>query len=449
MTTSDASESEEMMAAVPTVIRPAAEPKAESPPPAPKTSSQPQAASPADESDAGRAAVAAPLASTVFASGAKIIRNGALNLVVENPTSALQGVQQIITSISGAYVANAEVRRAGDVQPTSLTLRVPAEAFDGAMNALRALAQEVLAEQVTAQDVTEEYSDVDARIRNLQAAETQLLLLLERTGTVEDLLKVENRLAEVREEIEKLQGRLNVLDNRIALATIHVLLHAPPDVSVEIVTETPPTAHTVTRFALTYRNQGSVAARETWLTLHVPEHLSVIDVGRGGRFDPTVRAVHWSLGDIAPGTEGRVYANLRVVSAANDILLIAEIYSASVDANSVNNAVSKPLTFAPDLALEAEGPASAAQGSDITIWVSYGNVGTADASDVTIEATLPPGLTFVRASFGGSYDSETGAVIWETWTRASKGERPSIYAPASGCVRGLFADSDSCCSRRI
>ena len=409
MTVSDTSESE----SAPLMMIVRATPKAESPPPEPKSSSQTQTTASTTESSAGRAAVAAPLASTAFASGAKIIRNGSLTLIVKNPSSGLQGVQQIVASVPGAFIANAEVKRAGDPQPTLLTLRVPAEAFDQVFAALRALAQEVLAEHITASDVTEEYSDVDARIRNLQVAETQLLSLLERSGNVEDLLKVQNRLTEVREEIEKLQGQLNVLENRIALATIHVLLHAPSDISVDLEADIAPTAHAVSRFNLTYRNSGSVAARDVEIILYVPERLSVYEVSRDGKFDPTARTIRWSLSEVSAGMEGRAYTLLRVVSAEEDILLNADIHSTSVDANTANNATSMTLSFAPDLALEVEAPVSRAQGGGFPVWVSYANGGTADAFDVTILATLPPGLTFVRADSGGSFDSDTGEVVWK------------------------------------
>ena len=376
-------------------------------------SAQAEVAAFAAERSARKIAVAAPVASVSFANDAKVIRNGSLTLVVENPASAVMGVEQIIAGIPGAFIASAEVRQAGDLQPSSLTLRVPAQAFDQAMAALRALAHEVLSEQISARDVTEEYTDVDARLRNLQAAETQLLALLEKADTVEDLLKVENRLADVREEIERLQGRLNVLEDRIALATIHVLLHGPPDLSVEIATENLPSAHTVAAFAITYRNDGSVAARDTRLTLYVPERLNVFDVSHGGRYEPTTRQIQWTLSDVAPGAVDNVFVQLRVESTENDILLSAEVQSTSVDANQANNTAGMTLSFTPDLALEANGPASGAEGSEIPIWISYSNVGTADAADVTVEATLPPGLTFVRADFGGSYDRDTDKVVWK------------------------------------
>ena len=360
-----------------------------------------------------KVALAAPVSNVSFADDAKVIRNGALTLVVESPTTAVAGIEQIIAGIPGAFIATADVRQAGDLQPTSLTLRVPAAAFDRAMSALRALAEEVLAEQVTARDVTEEYTDLDARLRNLQAAETQLLALVEQASTVDDLLKVEKRLSEVRGEIEQLQGRFNVLENRIALATIRVLLHAPPDLSVVLAAESLPTAHAVTSFALTYRNNGSVTARDGMLVLQVPEFLSVLDMGQGGVYEPLAREIRWNVSDIPAGSMNTVYAQLRVESTENDILLHADIHSASADADNADNATGLTLTFAPDLTLQVDGPASAAQGSSFPIWMFFTNTGTADATDVTIRTTLPPGLTFVRANSGGSYDSETSTVVWK------------------------------------
>ncbi len=370
-------------------------------------------AAPQAASSSQKLAMAAPVSSASFASDAKVIRNGALTLVVGNPATAVNEVERIIAGIPGAFVATAEIRQAGDLQPTSLMLRVPAEAFDQAMAALRALAQEVLAEQTVARDVTEEYTDLDARLRNLKAAETQLLTLVEQASTVDDLLKIENRLADVRGEIEQLQGRFNVLENRIALATIHVLLHAPPDISVALAAQNLPAAHAVTTFALTYRNDGSVSARDGMLVLRVPELLSMIDVTQGGVYHPLTREIRWNLSDISAGSVNTVFVRLRVESTENDILLHANVQSASAEANNANNNASLTLSFAPDLTLQVESPASGAQGSSLPIWIYYTNAGTGDATDVTIRTTLPQGLTFVRANSGGSFDRESGTVEWK------------------------------------
>ncbi|MCY4436521.1 MAG: DUF4349 domain-containing protein [Chloroflexi bacterium] len=370
-------------------------------------------AAPQVASSSQKLAMAAPVSVASFATDAKVIRNGALTLVVGNPATAVNEVERILAGIPGAFIATAEVRQAGDLQPTSLTLRVPAEAFDQAMAALRALAQEVLAEQTAARDVTEEYTDLDARLRNLQAAETQLLTLVEQADTVDDLLKVEKRLAEVRGEIELLQGRFNVLENRIALATIIVLLHAPPDTSVTLAAQDLPAAHAITTFALTYRNDGSVSARDGILVLRVPELLSMIDVGQGGIYLPLAREIRWNLSDVAAGSVNTVFARMRVESTENDILLQAHIQSASAEANNANNTANLTLSFAPDLTLQVEGPAAGAQGSDLPIWIYFTNAGTGDATDVTVRTTLPPGLTFVRADSGGSFDRDTGTVEWK------------------------------------
>ena len=72
--------------------------------------------------------------------------------------------------------------------------------------------------------------------------------------------------------------------------------------------------------------------------------------------------------------------------------------------------------------MQVDAPASGAQGSTIPIWVFYSNAGTGDATDVTVRTTLPAGLTFVRATSGGSYDRDTGIVEWKLgWLRAGAG----------------------------
>ena len=384
--------------------------------PAAKMAAVAPEAAPQEAPAAGVAAnakvAAAPAAALAATDGAKVIRNGTLTLVVDDPAAAVTAVEGIIAGMPGAFIAAAEMRRAGDPQPTALTLRVPAASFDQALAALRALAREALAEQTTARDVTEEYTDLDARLRNLHAAEAQLLALVEQADTVEDLLQIEKRLAEVRGEIERLQGRFNVLQDRIALATIRLLLHAPPDLSVGIAAGSPPTARAVTSFALTYRNDGSVPARDGRLTLRLPERLSVYEVGEGGRYDPDAREIQWRLADVAPGAVGSVNAYLRVEATDTDILLEAAIRSASAEADSANNTAAITLTFTPDLALSVEGRAAGAQGSDVPIWIFAVNAGTADATDVTVRAVIPPGLTFVRADAGGGYDRETDSVVW-------------------------------------
>jgi len=105
---------------------------------------------------------------------------------------------------------------------------VPSESFSTTMTALRGLATEITSETNSSQDVTEEYTDLNARLRNLEAGEQRYLDLLGRAASIPDILTVQDRLSAVRLEIEQVQGRLQLLDDLTDLATITVQLDLPP-----------------------------------------------------------------------------------------------------------------------------------------------------------------------------------------------------------------------------
>jgi hypothetical protein len=110
---------------------------------------------------------------------------------------------------------------------TTLVFRVPVGAFDDALAAVRALGSRVSSEKVSGQDVTEEYVDLEARLRAQRAVEEQYLGVLKDAKTITDILAVEQKLGEVRTEIERAEGRRRFLENQTALATItvHVARH--------------------------------------------------------------------------------------------------------------------------------------------------------------------------------------------------------------------------------
>jgi hypothetical protein len=121
-----------------------------------------------------------------------------------------------------------------------MTVRVPAEKFDQAMDGIRAVAVRVESESSSGQDVTEEYSDLSAQLRNLEATETELRELLatvrERTGKAEDILAVYRELTTIRGEIERVKGRMQYLERMTALATINVEL-IPDELQKPVVEE--------------------------------------------------------------------------------------------------------------------------------------------------------------------------------------------------------------------
>src|SRR2546427_152119 len=108
-----------------------------------------------------------------------------------------------------------------------ITLRVPFGQFDRSLEQVEALGK-VQEKQVTAEDVTEEFVDSQAKLRNLQRTEGRLLEHMNRTGRLPDILLVEKELNRVRGEIEQLQGRLRFLAHRLAYSTLAVTLSQAP-----------------------------------------------------------------------------------------------------------------------------------------------------------------------------------------------------------------------------
>jgi hypothetical protein len=121
----------------------------------------------------------------------------------------------------------------------SLVLRIPAESYESALSRLRELGKVESLEE-SGQDVSKEFVDLNARIRQLRAVEAQLLELLQRADDVPAALAVQNQLSQVQLDLEQARGRLQYLDNRVAFATISMSIHelgvvAPKDGGFRIV----------------------------------------------------------------------------------------------------------------------------------------------------------------------------------------------------------------------
>ena len=156
-----------------------------------------------------------------------IIWTGNVSLIVTDAGESLEQVEAIAKDLGG-YVVNSNSWHQEEQLRANLTIRVPAEEFDAAMARLEDLAIRVEHRNVSTQDVTEEYTDLDARLRNLEATETELLELLtevrERTSKAEDILAVHREITSIRGQIEQLKGRMQYLEKMTAMATINVEL---------------------------------------------------------------------------------------------------------------------------------------------------------------------------------------------------------------------------------
>jgi hypothetical protein len=95
------------------------------------------------------------------------------------------------------------------------------------LDQIRGLANTLREENVTGQDVTEEFIDLEARLKTQRALELQFLEIMKQARKVEDALEVQRQIADVRTDIEKLEGRKRFLENRASLSTIVINLEAP------------------------------------------------------------------------------------------------------------------------------------------------------------------------------------------------------------------------------
>jgi PKD repeat protein len=152
-----------------------------------------------------------------------VIRNAYLTLVVDNITSVMSQITTLATNLGG-YVVNSNVGENQDQLYASISFRVLAENFEATITALHNLAVDVKSESTTGQDVTQEYTDLNSRLRNLEASEAQLLALMSRAGTVEEILAVQQQLTNTREQIELIKGQMQYLEQSSNLALFSVSL---------------------------------------------------------------------------------------------------------------------------------------------------------------------------------------------------------------------------------
>lgn len=153
----------------------------------------------------------------------KIIRTGHITLEVEDVAQTMDQVAQVADELGG-YVVSSHKREGESKNYGSVTIRVPADRFGEAFDRLRQLAVKVPYENTESRDVTEEYVDLQARLHNLEATETQYLALLEKAETVEEMLKVQQALSNVRGQIEQIEGRIKYLERTTDMALIEVSL---------------------------------------------------------------------------------------------------------------------------------------------------------------------------------------------------------------------------------
>jgi PKD repeat protein len=152
-----------------------------------------------------------------------IIRTANMQLVVDDVRDTIDKITGLSEDLGG-FVVNSSSWKEGERVVGQISIRIPSDDFHYAMGILRSMAVEVNSETTSSQDVTEEYVDLEATLRNLEATETQLLKLMEKAVKVEDILNVQRELSRVQQDIERTKGRMQYLERTSAMSLIQVLL---------------------------------------------------------------------------------------------------------------------------------------------------------------------------------------------------------------------------------
>ena len=162
-----------------------------------------------------------------------IIRTGEITIEVDNVATTAGEVRALALEMGG-YVSSSIQ---GDVkEAATLTLRIPADRFDETIAAIHDMDGEIKAEATREEDVSATVIDLEARLKNLRAAEEEYRALLAKAEKVEDVLAVQNQLFQVRGEIEAMQAQLDYYNDQVDMATLTVTV-APVPQPVEAATE--------------------------------------------------------------------------------------------------------------------------------------------------------------------------------------------------------------------
>jgi hypothetical protein len=160
----------------------------------------------------------------------KIIQNGSVDMEVEDPEKTSSSIEQYIVSKKG-YIANARKEDVQDVVTVYLQIKIPVQEWSGFMAFLKQQGK-IKKESVFTNEITKEYYDTAARLKNKQDQLVQYKLLLGKAMKIEDILAVQQQIDNVQEMIEVYKGQLNLWDQQVALSTIDINIRQYPATQV-------------------------------------------------------------------------------------------------------------------------------------------------------------------------------------------------------------------------
>jgi hypothetical protein len=151
----------------------------------------------------------------------KLIKEGSITFETADIKATKNAIEQASKKFNG-YLSEDNEYDYGYRIEHNATIRIPSENFDKVLAEISKSVVEMDDQNVTVKDVTEEYVDVEARLKSKKIVEERYLGLLSKAHTVGDILQVEHELARIREDIERVEGRLRYLKNQVSLSTLKI-----------------------------------------------------------------------------------------------------------------------------------------------------------------------------------------------------------------------------------
>lgn len=151
----------------------------------------------------------------------KLITDGRIEFEVDELQHARRQITEAVEHYE-AYISSDEEYNFSKQISTELTIRVPADNFEGLLEAITAEAGKLESKQINVRDVSEEFVDIEARLRSKKELENRYIELLGEATAVSDMLEIERQLGQLRSRIESIEGRLRYLENQVSLSTLRV-----------------------------------------------------------------------------------------------------------------------------------------------------------------------------------------------------------------------------------
>jgi hypothetical protein len=160
----------------------------------------------------------------IHVSDRRIIKNGEISFETSDNNETRKLINKSVKEFN-AYISQDNVTDQRYRIENRITIRVPSENFEAMLTKIAESAKELDSRNISATDVTEEYVDIESRLKTKKELESRYKALLNKAGTVEDILKIEKQIGDLRTEIESIEGRFKYLNDRISFSTLTIVFY--------------------------------------------------------------------------------------------------------------------------------------------------------------------------------------------------------------------------------